>query len=282
MYKEVIRTGIIGAVLAIAATGCGSKDNGAQSLLDQAQAAFDNGNYKESLVLIDSLAKAFPEEISIQRAAMHLRPMADEQLTMLEIEHNDSAMAAAKSEVERLKGNFVFVKEKDMVEGYTIHKEAKKHPLINRTGLEARIDERYNLYVVSLLNGRSVNHERISISGAGGEVSTATVAYDGASNYRFNSGGVSNESVTFRGGKSDTLCMYVAEHKGNALKLNFIGKNRYSVPLSATDKKAVAETQEYAVALQNNREAELRNAYLENRLKISREHIEKTAQKAQQ
>ena len=25
MYKEVIRTGIIGAVLAIAATGCGSK-----------------------------------------------------------------------------------------------------------------------------------------------------------------------------------------------------------------------------------------------------------------
>ena len=115
MYKEVIRTGIIGAVLAIAATGCGSKDNGAQSLLDQAQAAFDNGNYKESLVLIDSLAKAFPEEISIQRAAMHLRPMADEQLTMLEIEHNDSAMAAAKSEVERLKGNFVFVKEKDKV-----------------------------------------------------------------------------------------------------------------------------------------------------------------------
>ena len=113
MYKEVIRTGIIGAVLAIAATGCGSKDSGAQSLLDQAQAAFDNGNYKESLVLIDSLAKAFPEEISIQRAAMHLRPMADEQLTMLEIEHNDSAMAAAKSEVERLKGNFVFVKEKE-------------------------------------------------------------------------------------------------------------------------------------------------------------------------
>lgn len=282
MYKEVIRTGIIGAVLAIAATGCGSKDSGAQSLLDQAQAAFDNGNYKESLVLIDSLAKAFPEEISIQRVAMHLRPMADEQLTMLEIEHNDSAMAAAKSEVERLKGNFVFVKEKDMVEGYTIHKEAKKHPLINRTGLEARIDERYNLYVVSLLNGRSVNHERISISGAGGEVSTATVAYDGASNYRFNSGGVSNESVTFRGGKSDTLCMYVAEHKGNTLKLSFIGKSRYSVPLSATDKKAVAETQEYAVALQNNREAELRNAYLENRLKISREHIEKTAQKAQQ
>ena len=169
-----------------------------------------------------------------------------------------------------------------MVEGYTIHKGAKKHPLINRTGLEARIDERYNLYVVSLLNGRSVNHERITISGAGGEVSTATVAYDGASNYRFNSGGVSNESVTFRGGKSDTLCMYVAEHKGNALKLNFIGKSRYSVPLSATDKKAVAETQEYAVALQNNREAELRNAYLENRLKISREHIEKTAQKAQQ
>ena len=34
MYKEVIRTGIIGAVLAIAATGCGSKDSGAQSLLD--------------------------------------------------------------------------------------------------------------------------------------------------------------------------------------------------------------------------------------------------------
>lgn len=279
MYKGLIKPVLaVTAGCMIALTSCGSGDTQkAESLLNAAQKNFDNGNYTECLTLLDSVKKTFPSEIEIQRQSMHLRTLADEKITEEKIKENDIAFAQAQEEVDKLKNNFVFVKEKDMVEGYIVHKKAKANPLINRTGIEARIEEKLNLYIVSLLNGPKVEHTHLTINLGNTYCSTDTVGYNGSSNYRFTAGGILNETVTFRGKNSEEFCQFITDNKSSNLKLNFKGKRKHTITLSASDKQIISETGVYAKALQKRRDTENMNKYLEARLQVTRKQIARTA-----
>ena len=210
---------------------------------------------------------------------MHLRALAEEQLTLARTATNDSILAVTSSKRDNLKGNFKYIKTKDMVEGYYVHKKADANPLVNRTGVEARINDIGEIYLITLLNGRSINHEQISISSSNGEYKSIVVPYNGSTNYRFKDAGVSNEMVTFRGPECDTLAYFINDNINANLKLNFIGKSKYSMPLSKTDKEILNETQQYSQAVKESKKAADQKLYLEQRLRINREQIEKIKQK---
>ena len=280
MYKELIKPALLlAAGFMFAMTSCGNGDaEKAEGLLSLAQNNFDNGNYTECMTLIDSVKKTYPSAVDVQRQGMHLRTLADEKMTEEKIKENDIAFAEAQEEVDKYKNDFVYVKEKDMIEGYIVHRKAKANPLVNRTGIEARIEEKLSLYIVSLLNGPKVEHTHLTINLGNTYCSTDTVAYNGSSNYRFTSGGVSNETVTFRGKNSAEFCQFITDNINANLKLNFKGKRKHTVTLSAKDKQILSETGIYAKALQKRRDTENMNKYLEARLQVTRNQIAKTAQ----
>lgn len=284
MFKEIINTkvitAVIGTTVAILSISCGSGNPQAKELLSQANYAYQSGEYTSAITLLDSLKKTYPTDVDVQKSAMYLRTLADEQIVLSQMQSNDSALAASEQALASMVSNFTFIKDADMVEGYTINNATKSNPLVNRTGLEARIDEHANLYLVSLLNGNKANHDRVEVLNGVEFASTEAVPYNGSTNYRFNAGGVNNEMVTFRGGKADTLCMFVADHRNAKLKLNFLGGKRVSVPLSASDAKAIANTYDYARALQANREANNQKKYLDAKLQITRQQKEKTSKYA--
>ena len=281
MYKELIKPVLtLAAGFMFVLTSCGNGEaEKAANLLNAAQSDFDNGNYTECVTLIDSVRKTFPSEIDIQRKGMYLRTLADEKITEEKIKENDIAFAQAQEEVDKYKNDFVFVKEKDMIEGYIVHKKAKANPLVNRTGIEARIEEKLSLYIVSLLNGPVVEHTHLTINLGSTYCSTDTVGYNGSSNYKFKSGGISNETVTFRGKNSAEFCQFITDNKSSNLKVNFKGKRKHTMTLSARDKQILSETGLYAKALQKRRDTENMNKYLEARLQVTRTQIEKTAPK---
>lgn len=284
MFKEIINSKAQILLLGISAVAlflsCNSGNPKAKDLLEQANSAFQSGEYTQSVTLLDSLKKTYPTDVDVQKSAMYLRTLADEQIILNQIQSNDSALVASEQALASLVSGFTFIKDADMVEGYTVSNSTKSNPLVNRTGLEARIDEYLNLYLVSLLNGNKANHDRVEVINGVEFASTETVPYNGSSNYRFNVDGINNEMVTFRGGKTDTLCMFVANNRNAKLKLNFLGGKKVSVPLSAADAKAIASTYDYARALQANREANNQKKYLDAKLQITRQQKEKTSKYA--
>lgn len=284
MFKEIIsfKAVIIACsiLLSYMFVSCDSSDSQARQLLSQANSAFQSGQYTSAITLLDSLKKNYPTDIDAQKSAMYLRTLADEQIIIRQIQENDSALVNSEKNVAAMIQKFTFIKDADMVEGYTVNNSAKTNPLVNRTGLEARIDERANLYLVSLLNGNKANHDRVEVVNGVEFATTEAVPYNGSSNYRFNVAGVNNEMVTFRGGKADTLCMFVANNRNAKLKINFIGDKKISQPLSASDAKAIADTYQYARALQTNREANDMKKYLDAKLQITRQQKDKTAKYA--
>lgn len=277
MYKEAIKITCLG--LALALISCGGKkqdSSGAENLYNEANGLYEQGKYSESMILIDSLNKTYPTELDILKKGLHLRTLNTEKITINEIISVDSLYKAAESTVNELKSNFVFVKTKDMVEGYTINRKAANNPLINRTGISIRISENDSLYILSLVNGKNIGHNQISISGPTGSVSSNVVAYNGSTNYHFKDGTVNNEMVTFRGSKVDSLANYVTENLNSNLKLNFIGKSTFSIPLSQPEKEIISQTERYSSALLELKKADMQKRYLDNKLQIAKAQAEKT------
>lgn len=274
------------AVLSIASiitlSACDSKKSDSQQsalYLNEANSALSSGNYSKAYGILDSLKAKCPTDIDALRKGLHIKTLIDEKVALKDIASNDSLTNVSTQSYEGLKNKFVFVKTKDMVEGYYVDNVANGRPLIERTGIEARIDESGNVYLTTLLYGKGIKHTKIEFSAQNQNISSEEVPFNGTSNYRFVNNGISNEMVTFKGAKCDTIGDFIVANRNASMRLTFIGNGRSAYPLSKSEVNAIADTYLYAKAMADTKEAKGRKIYLENKLKIAREQIKKTATK---
>ncbi len=265
------------ALTAIVSASCGKKANPeAEGLLNMAQTAFDNSAYAEARTLLDSLQKGYPAEIELQRAGMALRPKVIEQLTLVEIQQTDSAVAAEKAEADKLKSGLKWVKTPGMIEGYWTYGKTYRPDFMNTTGIEPRVSDIGEFYIVSSVNpGGGLKHTSIAVSGNGGRAQTAPVPYDGESNYRIDGG----EIITFSPEASDTIGAFALNNQGAPLTLHFIGGKERSQKLSADQVAAIAAAYRYSRITIDARERTVNRQRLEKQLAIARDQIARTAAK---
>lgn len=276
MYNATIKTTIlIFTLILLGTTSCSNKEeDAAAQLYSLAEQAFNEENYTESISIIDSLQKTYPKVFDVQKKAIHLWAQNNEKIIINEMLENDIKCSVANNIADSLKSNFKYIKTKDMVEGYKVDKSVNSDP--NKTGIEVRIGEDNNIYIISSVVGKNINHEQISVSNNNTSVSSKKVVYNGSTNYRFKDAGVSHELVTFRGAESDSICLFISQNISSSLKINFIGKKTYSQTLSKKEKQVISRTFEYASALKLAKETETKKMYFTNKLQVARNQMEKT------
>ena len=276
IIKKTIKYVIVSAIIGMAQSCGNGNGNLAQDLLSQAQTAYEAGNYNLSVQLLDSLKKV-SDDLDLLKKGLNLRTLNQEGLIKLEIAQNDSLITVLEEENKGLSGNFKYFKHKDMVEGFYVHKSiAGDVEKTDRSTLEPRIDENDMFYLVSYLTGHDVKHTCVKLNSNAGAVSTSTVAYDKAQNYRYNSGGVTYESITFTNAQCDTLGCFVTNNENAKISIVYQGKKSYSTPLNDKYKKAVAETYRYAKNKQNGKAAIKKRMFLEQKLELAKKQIEQT------
>lgn len=143
---------------------------------------------------------------------------------------------------------------------------------MNTTGIEPRVSEIGQFYIVSSLNpSGGTHHEAVTLTAGGSSVSTPRVAYDGESNYRIGSG----EVITFSPEQSDTIGYFASEILKNSpaakATLSFIGaKGRKPVNLSANQLRAIANAYNYSKAIVRARDNQVERQRLEKTIEIAR------------
>lgn len=266
------------ALLLCAAASC-SGGSGEQSealdMLAQAKECISK-NPQQAISLIDSLNKVFPKQTEVRRKAMHVRTLADSVLIDREFAVTDSTLKADSLKFIELKPQFAFVKTKDMVEGYYVEKSLQSKPLFERTGIEPRVDELGNMFVVTCVFGSPVQHTRLSARSSGEQCSTADVPYDGATNYRYTADRGSCEMATFHYEKCADFCKFVAEHGGKKVAIDFVGKGKTSITLSPEVLKAFSVTYEFAQAMSSGKNAVAKMMYLNKKRDINRRQMAQT------
>ena len=279
MFNVVITKKTVKNIALLAFLGfvqsCGS-GNDNENLLSQAQSAYESGNYTLSIQLLDSLNKT-SDDIERLKKGLHLRTLNQEGIIKNEIAQNDSLIAVLEEENKLYDGKFKYIKHKDMVEGFYVHKTiAVDIDNTERTIIEPRIDENDMFFMVSYLTGRDVKHTSIKLNAKSGSVSSKTVAYDKARNYRYNSGGVVYESITFDNAQCDTLGCFIADNIDSEINVVFQGKKSHTIVLNDKYKNAIAETYRCATNKTKGKAAIKKRMFLENKLKLAQKQIEQT------
>lgn len=272
------------AILSAALSACGGpseEQTAAQSLLDQAQQLSQQGQYDDATALLDSLCKAYPKQLDLVREAMHAKAVVLEKVFTAQLAQADSIIAEKMPIAEELGAKFKYVKTEDMVEGYKILASLERNPLVNRTGIEPRIDDGGNLYLFSLLHGVAAKHEKLGVSLKSDKTQraeTATVPYDDLRNYRFNDiNDVSNETVTFYYDECADFCQFITDNASSNLNLTFSGKRDYTIALDKATKQAIADSYRYSTAIRDGLAAEKQKLLLQKKIEVAQSQIARTA-----
>lgn len=274
----------IGSCLLALICACGGKQENPQAreLLDNANAAFEQQDYAQATTLLDSLQKTFPSELGIQRESMALRPKVIEQTALLQLQQLDSLDAADTSTLTALKPALKWVKTPGMIEGYWIDAKAYNPNFMNTTGIEARVNEIGQFYIVSSVNpAGTLKHTSVTLKTGSESVTTQTVPYDGESNYRLGGG----EVITFSPEQSDTIgftAMQAVNANPSATgTLIFNGaKNTKSIRLNAAQTAAIANAYRYSSAVIRARDNQVQRQKLNRTIEIARQQAAKTSASA--
>lgn len=274
----------VGSCLIALMCACGGKQENPQAreLLDNANAAFEQQDYALATTLLDSLQKTFPSELGIQRESMALRPKVIEQTAVVQLQQLDSLDAADTSTLTSLKPALKWIKTPGMIEGYWIDAKAYNPNFMNTTGIEARVNEIGQFYIVSSVNpAGSLKHTSITLKTASGSATTQNVPYDGESNYRIGGG----EVITFSPEQSDTIgaaaLQAVSTNPSVSCTLIFNGvKTNKSIRLTAAQTAAIANAYRYSSAVIRARDNQVQRQKLNRTIEIARQQAAKASASA--
>lgn len=279
--KIKLYTACLIAGLAIAGSGCSSKSENpdARNLLAKAENDFNSGNYASSIALLDSLQKTFPAETALQREAMAMRPKVIEAEATKALAAVDSTYNADIETLKSLKTQLKWIKTPGMIEGYWIAPEVYRSDFMNTTGIEARVSEIGEFYIVSSVNpAGNLKHQSIGLKTSAGNARTQNVAYDGESNYRI--GGA--EVITFSPAQSDTIGMVarnaVEANQAAGASVIFYGvKGEKSVKISQAVLKGIGKAYAYSAATIRARDLQVERERLNRTIEIARRQQQSTA-----
>lgn len=279
--KIKLYTACLIAGLAIAGSGCSSKSENpdARNLLAKAENDFNSGNYASSIALLDSLQKTFPAETALQREAMAMRTKVIEAEATKALAAVDSTYNADIETLKSLKTQLKWIKTPGMIEGYWIAPEVYRSDFMNTTGIEARVSEIGEFYIVSSVNpAGNLKHQSIGLKTSAGNARTQNVAYDGESNYRI--GGA--EVITFSPAQSDTIGMVarnaVEANQAAGASVIFYGvKGEKSVKISPAVLKGIGKAYAYSAATIRARDLQVERERLNRTIEIARRQQQSTA-----
>lgn len=282
MFKEVITKSktrqivyLCFCAFVFASCSGGSNTNKeAEALYNSAVEMNSAGNCEQSNRVLDSLSKTFPNEFELIKKGMHLRTLNGEKIIKKESVSNDSLIAVSKPVVEHLANSFNYIKEADMVEGFWMSKRLKRYA--QSTSIEPRIDNNCEMYIVSNYVGGGIGHTSLSVVGGNGRVSTATVPYDKARNYRYENEGKRYESITFKPAECAAFVEAIAKNGGSPITISFNGASSKSGKIDGNTTKAFQETLAYSEASKNLKKAQGKKIYLDKKLEITLKQQQKT------
>lgn len=228
---------------------CG--DNGEKKAtikLQQAQEALSNNNFDEAKQHIDSIKILYPKAFQARREGISLL----QQVELKEQERNllylDSILKEKNEEFERIKSRFVLEKDEEYQKvGNYFWPTQTVEKNLHRSFLRFQVDEMGNMRMTSIYQGQSpIHHYAIKVTAPDGTFAETPRSND---SYETGNMGEKIEQADYPLGKDGDVIKFIYLNKDQNLKVEYIGERKYSITMSATDRKALSEIYELTLLL---------------------------------
>lgn len=231
---------------------CSGRGRGASEYLNEAQSAYENGNYSLAKLKIDSIQLLFPkafDEINSGFSLMQEVRMAE---NIRNIAYCDSMLRVNYAELNDLLTKFDYVRDDRYQEFGEYYPKAYPHTSsLSRNGLRSGVKEKGSLFIESILSGNSIKHNKVRVSSDDGSYAeTQSVTADGL-NYNFKTLDKTYEIVRYGGNDQNNVAQFIYTYKDKPITVHFIGNRTVTVSLTNAAKDGISNSFELSNLLLN-------------------------------
>ncbi|MDR3140220.1 MAG: hypothetical protein LBU37_00585 [Tannerellaceae bacterium] len=256
--------------------GCNNNEKEARARYGKAVDLYEQNDLFAARNEIDSIRLYYPGEINVLKDAIELKRLVELKETDRNIAYCDSLLPIRQEEAGVLNKNFIM--EKDTLyqdTGNYVWKQQTIERNVERSYIRCKVSEDGVMALESVYFGnRPLNHTGIKVSVKYGFFAeTASIPYDGGTNYRFQDLGNTTEVVTYKGENAVDAVKFIYANAGERIKVEYTGGKAYTIYMADADKKALVATYDLATVLSDvdtllreREKAIKRKAYLEGKL----------------
>lgn len=237
MKKTIIWGGIALCVLVVACGKGNQEQQQAEELQQQAQTAYEKGQYEEALLLIDSVKDAYPKAFDIRQKGVDLKNQVVIAQAQKVVAEADSMRIVLQQEIQTLRSKLVLVKNKAYEEkGNYFFPSQQEASNLSRSYLRAQVSEDGMLVLTSVYRG-GLSYTRIRITAPGG----ASIETTAGSPFKEGGRGNTTEKVDYlEEHNAVAVARFISKHVNTALRLEFLGSRPRAVSFPLSDRKGIA------------------------------------------
>lgn len=262
------------AATAVGMAACGeSKEdqahNEAAELASQIDAAIENSHYVEAIALIDSLNRAYPDEVELRKSTLLSRARAMEGMILDSIPVYDAELARIQAEMSELEPQFVNVAMSGL-DGYKVEHGAVDAAFTSHTAVQPRLGDDDTPWTLAVnLAGRSIGIRGLQLKTAG--TVTAQIMADNAAERRVRSD--VGEMFSFGPEEADVIASSLTPGDSKVV-ITVVGE-RGNVDIAVNEKmsNAIRRTARMAQLRTEDHNARVTRELLERKLLVARDQI---------
>jgi hypothetical protein len=231
--------------LLLLVVACGNNKELAQEMYNQAELLYNQGDYVAATQWVDSISATYPQEVDVIRQGMMLQCHINQKRYERELIEVDSLYNATTAELALLKGRFELVREgKEQTLANYVYKGTRTKGEVKRSELRVQVTEKGDLQLTSVYYGTSkLNHTGISAQLADGTFAqTATIAYDGGKNYRYQTGDNNVEMVTYNLSQCRDVVALIAANPQEKCRVKYTGGKSKDLNIDKLTREAIANS----------------------------------------
>ena len=260
--KKIGLSALLGLALLASCGDGGEKE--AQIRLRKAEAALQQENFSEAKLQIDSIKVLYPKAFEARKQGIKLMQQVDLKEQGKTLAYLDSMMQVKQSQLDSIKGNFVFEKDTAYQDiGNWFYPTQVVEKSLGRTYLRGQVNELGEMSLTSIYcAGGSLNHTSVKVS-VGDTFAETPMAGD---SYTTTDLGRTIEKADYKVGNDGGVVGFIVTNQDKNIQLQFIGDKTYRTAMQKNDRKAIVELAELARILSGMEE--IRKQQKEANLKI--------------
>ena len=250
-----MRKTIIFALAIVVLTSCNTKQKEkrqAQLRVEAARELAERGNMNAAKLQLDSVHLLFPRQVEARRSAKALMDSIVYVEAQRNLQYSDSLLQPLLPKVDELLKKFNHEKNGEYEDyGRYVHKQLPTSRNIGRCFLQSYVNEDVRTTMKSYYYGvKNINHDKLTLS-----VGEDYLQF-GGDTHSFDADGAKYEILTLSEEDALSALQFIANHASERVKVTLSGSSDYVYYLNQTEKQALAETCELALAMRDVRQLE--------------------------
>lgn len=231
---------IVGLCATLVLASCGNDaEKRANERLNTARTAFEQGDYNEAKLQIDSIKILYPKAFDARREGISLMQQIELKEQQQSLVYLDSILQTKQKEFESIKNKYVLEKDAEYQQtGNYFWPTQTVEKNLHRSFLRFQVNEQGVMSMTSIYcGGSNLHHFAVKVIAPDGSFAETPASKD---SYETTDLGEKIEKADYKMGADGNVMGFLYLNRDKNIKVEYIGDRKYTTTMTPTDRQALA------------------------------------------